>query len=125
MALIYKFQTGGTNLWNTNKAAFVDSTLGANKNLDFVKRLYEKNTKSIMVPGQKHPSTHLMNSSDNLVYPSIVNENGKLSYKNDDNNWEAADYAVKNKEYIKFKTPEQANWFASNYKVGTNVLKSR
>ena len=119
-----KYADGG-NLWNTNKKAFVDSTLQANKNLDFVDRLFH-GTKSIPDPyDPKYKSTHLMSDSGNRSYPEIVNINGKLVHLSGDKAW---DYADSTKEYIQFKTPEQASWFssstspASGYKMGTGVL---
>jgi probable phosphoglycerate mutase len=119
-----QFQNGG-NLWNTNKKAFVDSTLNANKNLDFVHRLYDPSAGSIQVPGEHGRSTHLMASDKTRVYPEVVNINGHLQHLSGDNAW---DYADSTKQYIDFKTPEQADWFASSrdntsgYKMGTNVL---
>jgi probable phosphoglycerate mutase len=119
-----QFQNGG-NLWNTNKKAFVDSTLNANKNLDFVHRLYDPSAGSIQVPGEHGRSTHLMASDKTRVYPEVVNINGHLQHLSGDDAW---DYADSTKQYIDFKTPEQADWFASSrdntsgYKMGTNVL---
>jgi hypothetical protein len=111
-----------TNLFKTNKAAFVDSTLDANKNLEWVKRLYEQKPKTIQVPGQQGVSTHLMESAEadgtNYAYPTIQNVNGQLKYLGDD----AFDYALKNKTAIPFDSEDKANWFANNgYKQGTGV----
>jgi len=121
-------QLGGSDFWKTDRKAFVDSTLTApaNKNLDFVKRLYDQSKGSIQIPGVPGRSTHYMADDKNRVYPTVVNKNGKLTYlSNPDQAW---DYANDNKEYIDFKTPEQASWFANSpnhntgYKMGTNVL---
>ena len=49
----------------------VDKILDQNKNLNFVQRMYQENTPSMIIPGQKGPSTHFMESSDNIVYPTI------------------------------------------------------
>jgi len=120
------YQLGG--LWNTNKQGFVDSTLNANRNKkEFVKRLYEQNPKTLMIPGETDPSTHLMAYDPNTkrVYPEIVNRNGKLEHLTGDAAW---DYADNTKEYIEFPTTEQAEWFAnsknktSGYKMGVGVL---
>ena len=112
----------GGGLFNTDKKAFVDSTLNANKNLEFVKRLYEKHPQTVQIPGQPYPSTHFMeyDSASARVYPTVVNKNGKLEYlgKGDP----AYDYADSSKEYIQFPNPEQAMWFGSGYKQGTGVL---
>ncbi len=104
------------------RTKYVDSVLGANKHLDWVKRLYEQNTPTIQIPGQKYPSTHFMESSDNYVYPTVVRRNGKLEYLGKG----AYDYAMKTGEFVKLKSPDEANWFAENgYKMGTNVLKQK
>ena len=98
----------------------IDNILKTNNKLDWVKRLYEKDTPSIILPGQKYPSTHYMESSDNLVYPTIVRkDDGKLEYLGKN----ARDYAIKTNTAIKFDTEEDATWFGENYKNGTNVLK--
>lgn len=118
-------QQGG--LWATNKKGFVDSTLKANKNIDFVQRLYN-GTQSIQVPGQKYRSTHLMSydPQSKRVFPEVVNKNGKLIYLGEGD--APYDYADSTDEFIQFKTPEQAAWFSnspnhtSGYKMGTNVL---
>lgn len=100
----------------------VDSVLGANKNLDWVKRLYMKDTPSIPTPDNPNStSTHLMgHNGQGYVFPHVVNINGKLKYlKSDD---EAEQYARSTNSGIQM-TPEQAAWFAANgYKTGTNVF---
>ena len=116
-----------SDLFKTDKRAFVDSTLNANKNLDFVKRLYNPKEDIATPEGKGKPgdrSTHLMSydPSSKRVYPEVVREKGKLKYKSGD---DAYDYADKTKEYIKFPTKEKAEWFSSNYKQGTNVLKKK
>lgn len=104
------------------KVRYVDSVLNANQKLDWVRRLFEKNTPSIVLPNETAPSTHFMESADNFAYPTIVRRNGKLEYLGKD----AYDYAMKTGEFIKFKSPQEANWFAANgYKMGTNVLKKK
>ncbi len=103
-----------------NNGLNIDSTLNANKNLNWVQRLYQKNTPAIFLPGEYHPSTHYMENADNFVYPTIIqNEDEKLEYLGD----KAYDYAMKTNTAIKFKTPEEAEYFAKNYKKGKGVLK--
>ena len=121
-------QSGGknTDLWNTNKVAYVDSVLNAHKNLDWVKRLYEPNTPDMQVPGKQYRSTHLMaDNGEGYVYPTIIRgEDGKLKYLGD----KAEDYARKTNTGIQLPK-EQGTWFArskdntSGYKMGTGVLK--
>lgn len=84
-----KYQKGG-NLFNTNKVAYVDSVLTANKDKEWVQRLYQKKTPSIQIPGVEGKSTHYM--SDNgqgYVYPTVVNKDNGLEYIGDN----AEDYA--------------------------------
>ena len=98
---------------------YIDSVLSKNAHLDWVKRLYEKNTPTIQLQGQTSPSTHFMESGDGRVYPTIIrNAQGKLEYLGD----KAWDYADKTKTYIQFPSDKEAQWFAENYKTGTGVL---
>ena len=108
---IVKMQGGGT--------AYIDSVLNANKNLNWVQRLYPKNTPSMQIPGVKGPSTHYMQSGDGRVYPTVVQTpNGSLKYLGKD----AFDYADSTKTYIQFPSDAAATWFGENYKKGTGVL---
>jgi len=113
-----KAQTGG--LFQTNKIGYVDSVLNANKNLEWVQRLYQKNPQRIQIPGQPYPSTHFMQSADGRVYPTVVNIGGQLQYKGN----RAYDYADSTHTYIQFPNDAQAQWFGENYKMGTGVLKN-
>jgi hypothetical protein len=98
---------------------YIDSVLNANKKIEWVQRLFEKNTPSIQIPGQQGRSTHFMESGDGRVYPTIVpNKKGKLKYLGD----KAYDYADSTKSYIQFPSDKEAQWFAENYKKGTGVL---
>lgn len=116
----------GTDLWNTNKTAYVDSTLSApaNRDKEWVKRLYQKNTPSIQVPGQPFRSTHLMgDDGQGYAYPTIVGKNGKLVHIGGSED-DQRDYAIKNNIGIQFPTAEKGSWFAANgYKQGTGVLQ--
>ena len=116
-----------TNLFETDKKAFVDSTLVANKKLDFVKRLYDPKEDIATPEGKGKPgdrSTHLMSydPKSKRVYPEVVNQNNKLAYKPGD---AAFDFADQTGEFIEFPTAEKAKWFSSNYKSGTGVLKKK
>lgn len=108
-------------LFQTNKKAFVDSTLQANKHLDWVQRLYEKNAPTFQVPGEPDRSTHFMGDDGNgYVFPTVVRQNGKLTYLGD----KAEDYARETKTGIQFPK-EQGDWFANNgYKIGSGVNNS-
>ena len=106
----------------------VDSVLNANKGLDFVKRMYEKKPQTILLEGERSPSTHLMTSAETsdekgnpiyVSYPKVVRINGSLVALNDD---DAYNYAMKNGEYIKFNTDKDARFFAENgYKKGKGI----
>jgi hypothetical protein len=97
----------------------VDRFLNANKDLNWVQRLYEPNTPSIQIPGQQGLSTHFMESADGRVYPTVVQmPDGNLQYLGED----AYDYADETGEYIQFNNDRQARRFAKNYKKGTGVL---
>ena len=100
----------------------VDKVLDQNKNLNFVQRMYQENTPSMIIPGQDAPSTHFMESADNIVYPTVVQmPDGTLQYLGDD----AYNYAVESGEYIEFPNPRQARRFGKSYKKGTGVLKQK
>ena len=95
------------------------------QNPPFLQRILNNNKQSIVIPiinGEKntYPSTHLMVSQDNYAYPLVQLIKGKLVPFIDDKGKakfsEAFKSAIENKNYIKFDTPEEANWYAENYK---------
>jgi len=97
----------------------IDSVLNANRDKDFVKRLFEKDTPSIKKGGQT--MTHFMESSDGIVYPRVVRTpKGEMKFLSSD---KAYKYAQKTGEFIQFPNDEQAQYFGKNYKQGVNVLK--
>lgn len=123
---VNKMQRGG--LFNTNKTQYVDSIINANQDKEWVRRLTQDNTPSILtppdVPGYELGmiSTHLMSDDGKgYVYPHIFKVDNKLKYfKGDD----AYNYAKQNNLGIQLPK-EQGSWFAANgYKQGTNILKS-
>ncbi len=82
--------------------------------------MYQENTPSMVIPGQKGPSTHFMESSDNIVYPTVVQmPDGTLQYLGDG----AYNHAIQTGEYIKLPNEKQATIFGESYKKGTGVLK--
>ncbi len=93
---------------------YIDSTFNANMDKRWVQRLYERNPE-FYLEGQTKPSTHFMESGDGYVYPRVI---------------EGADGQLKEvsreegrSQGIKFPNDKIAQWFAKNYKKGTNVLK--
>lgn len=115
----------GGGLYDSNKSAYVDSVFSANKNLNFVQRYLNPKDYPAINNSDGSYSTHMMASSDNFSYPTIIQDNtGKLIKMNPE---EAYQYAMKNKQYIQFPKEEQANWFSNNgykkgkqYKMGGN-----
>jgi hypothetical protein len=98
---------------------FVDSVLTANKSKDFVKRMFEKNPRSVPDPeDSKSTMTHYMEVSDGMAYPRVVNMNGKLQFLNSN---DAYNYARKSGEFIKFADDKEALKFTENYKKGSKV----
>ena len=98
----------------------VDRILNQNRDLNFVQRMYQPGTPSIMIPGQDGPSTHFMESADGFVYPTVVQmPDGNLQYLGEG----AYDHAMQTGEYIQFPNDRQARRFAKSYKKGTGVLK--
>lgn len=121
-------QVQKTDLFKTNKIAYVDSVLQANMNKEWVKRLVEKQTtaNSIQDPySSGYRSTHLMaHDGKGYVYPQVIMQNGKLIHfptEYDMNEDQAIEYAKKNNIGIQLPQ-DQGAWFAENgYKIGTNV----
>jgi hypothetical protein len=121
-----EYQFPGSQVFEIPMAQFgmskrkVDRILNENKDLNWVKRLYESNAPSITLPGESKPSTHFMESADGRVYPTVVQmPDGSLQYLGDD----AYDYAMQTGEYIQFKNDRQARRFGKDYKKGTGVLE--
>ncbi len=110
-----------TSKQDPKRVAFVDSVLTANKNLDWVKRLYEKDAPSIQIPGQPYRSTHFMaDDGKGYVFPTVVRIDGALRYLGND----AENYARQTNTGIQFSNPMEGSWFAANgYKNGTGVRR--
>ena len=117
----------GGGLWNTDKVGYLDSTVNANRNLEFIRRAIENNGPSISTPkgapgyGKGMTSSHLMtfDPKSRRSYPELVNINGTLKYLTGD---DAYNYAEDTGEYIQFPTAEQADYFSQNYKK-SNYIK--
>jgi hypothetical protein len=96
----------------------IGSIIEQNMDKDFVRRIL--NTASGPSPIKNKDgssSTHLMSYAEvdgrYIVYPSIVNIDGKLKKLGDR---EAVDYALKNNEFIEFNSAAEAENFSINYK---------
>jgi hypothetical protein len=119
---LVKMQGGG--LWNKNKTAWVDSVNNSNIDKNFINRMYLQNGPSMQILGEPGRSTHFMEESDNMVYPTVVQRPGSssLEYLNKSDKNGAYNYARMTGQFIKFPTAEQAAWYANNgYKTGTGV----
>jgi len=91
---------------------WLDSVFVANKNIPFVNKILSSDTTSIQIPEQDGRSTHFMESSDNIVYPTVQAINGKLSYLGNN----ARENAIKTKNYIQLKSDKDAIYFGENFK---------
>jgi hypothetical protein len=123
-----KKKPGG--LFYNNKTAFVDSTLNANRDKEWVQRLYKRNTPKVVLLGEDRPSTHLMADNGNgYIFPTLVVQPGQKNLTNLGRS--AEDYARETNTGIQFKKKAQGDWFAGNnngngsyggYKKGTGIL---
>lgn len=109
-----KKQSGG----DLHERSYVDSTLNANKQLNFVQRYLHPSQYPVINNPDGTYSTHLMGQMDNFAFPTIIQDsNGKLVKMSMQ---DAYNYAIKNKQYIQFPSEQDAEWFADNgYKKGT------
>ena len=89
-----------------------------NKNIPWVKRIMTNDKRSIISPFNKNEfSTHLMASSDNLVFPMITDNNGKLEYIEDWRN--ALEIAKQKGDVLQLPNEQMARYVAENgYKQG-------
>ncbi len=91
-----------------------DMLLQSNKDKDFVKRIINPNSIASLDRGNGVTSTHSMRHDVDetgqwYVYPSVVNQNGKLVDLGD----KAFNYAKENNEYIKVNDPKLAEWIST------------
>lgn len=95
----------------------VRAILEKNKDKDFVKRILAPDKYPVITNKDGSISTHLMSwgQSDNgyFVYPTIINTKEGLKRLSDDEAW---NHAISSKEFIRFDSPEEADWFSKNYK---------
>lgn len=99
---------------------YINSIFNKNASLDFVQRAMNPNVYPSLSLDDGSQATHLMswgNTDDGraVVFPQVVYDNNtgnlvKLSAE------EAIDHAIKTGEYIEFDSPDEAEWFSSNYK---------
>ena len=86
-----------------------------NSSPEFLERLRNNDRRSIHNPDGTF-STHVLGSADNIVFPEIMDVNGKL-VDNRSMPWQSAmRYAIKNNDYIEFPTEGDARYFGEHYK---------
>ena len=92
-----------------------------NSNSNFISRMKDQNRQTI--PNWENTdqvSTHKMGYADNVAFPMIQEQNGKLYDYTDpkyNKTWkDAYDNAVKNNDAIEFKTEGDARYFTEHYK---------
>lgn len=86
-----------------------------NSSPEFLERLRNNDRRSIHNPDGTS-STHVLGSADNIVFPEIMDVNGKL-VDNRSMPWQSAmRYAIKNNDYIEFPTEGDARYFGEHYK---------
>ena len=86
-----------------------------NSSPEFLERLRNNDRRSIHNPDGTF-STHVLGSADNIVFPEIMDVNGKL-IDNRSMPWQSAmRYAIKNNDYIEFPTEGDARYFGEPYK---------
>lgn len=115
--------------------AYADSVMMANKDLNFVKRylmpdIFPKlqtnrlmGAEGMIAAPKEEMTTHWMSHDPETmrVFPQVVMIDGKLK----DLGEGAYDYANKTGEFIQFKTPEEAEWFAANGYKNAGQLTSK
>ena len=86
-----------------------------NSSPEFLERLRNNDRRSVHNPDGTS-STHVLGSVDNIVFPEIMDVNGKL-IDNRSMPWQSAmRYAIENNDYIEFPTEGDARYFAEHYK---------
>jgi hypothetical protein len=108
------FVPGQTGTIVSNKAI-----LNQHKDKEFVQRLLNPENYPIIPMGEDSYATHQMSwgqvGDKYVVFPTIVNQNGKLIQLDPKS---AMNFAISNQEYIPFNTPEDADYFSQHYKEG-------
>lgn len=106
--------------------------LAKNENKNFVKRIMNPKVYPVLRNANGTVSTHSMATAEvdgkHIAYPTVIQdtktgrlkrmrgyeEKGEMYKESAGNN--AVDHALQTGEYIEFDKPDDANWFATNYK---------
>jgi hypothetical protein len=105
---------------NKDIAEGILKTLELYKDKEFVQRILNPNDYPVLDLGNGQYGTHKMAYAEvdgkTIAYPNIVYDKDTEALK-ELSSKDAIDYALKNKEFIEFKTPEEADFFTKNYKT--------
>lgn len=100
----------------------LNKILNDNSDKNFVRRILYPENYPVLRNGENGIKTHLMSyAEDNgnfYVYPQVAFDSGKLF----DLGKDAYDYAMKNRQFIKFDNEEDAKDFSKNYKQYWNEI---
>lgn len=105
-------------------------TLKKNKDLHFVDRILNPSKYPTLDLGKGTKASHLMSWGElgkertPIVYPEVLHDPGskhliRLSRK------KAREHAEQSGNYIKFDTPEEADSFSKNYKLGFGLFEKK
>ena len=96
-------------------ADYITEILNQNADKNFVQRIMKPDLYPNLPLGEGSYGTHLMSHDpkEGIVFPTIVQRGEQLVRLSPD---EAYDYAKSTGEFIKFKNPADAEYFAKNYK---------
>lgn len=104
--------------------ATIADILNRHSNLNFVQRVMSPDKFPVINNPDGSVSTHKMAwgsyGNQHVVFPTIVYDEKTGTLK--DLGKEAFDYAIKNKQYIPFNNPKEAESFSINYKKGSRLI---
>jgi hypothetical protein len=101
-----------SNLFETDKTAWMDSVMNANANKDWVQQMYNPKAKTLDIDGVPRQQFLEYGEGDGRqwIYPTINRVNGVPTYFGNN----AGYYAAQKQLAIPVKTPEQADYFIQN-----------
>ncbi len=101
-------------------SARVAPILQANANKNFVQRILNPKAYPVLPLNNGDYATHRMAWGETdgkyVAYPTVIYESNTKQLKQLEDD-EAFKYAMRNNEYIPFKTSQEADWFSQNYKA--------
>ena len=89
-----------------------------NKNMNFVQRIQNPDKSPFLDLGNGKTASHKMAWGEGdgkyFVYPTIIQQGKELKQLDNKSAWQ---HAMKNKEFMEFNNPEEADWVSRNYKM--------